>query len=228
MRLLCVLATALALVFSAAASEQVINGCIKTNGTLKIADTCSAREMPISWNVQGPPGADGTDGTDGMDGGTGPEGPPGPTLRVIDGAGDVLGIPYDDRRFFNEEIGASFSIAILLAPSLLKTLFFDAPGCTGQAYMDLFTSEEPTPLNTVFGPWPAEVQGAPSPFPAWWITRTEIVSRVFIVSLIPSSSNECVATHTSQLDAVLLDPLVGDLPITYPVVRPIYIGLPPE
>ena len=193
-----VLATTLALLFSAAATAEVISACVKPNGGMRIVapgTECRGDETPISWNVQGPPGADGMDGTDGMDGGTGPEGPPGPSLRVIDGAGDVLGIPYDDRRFFNEEIGASFSIAILLEPSLLKTLFFDAPGCTGQAYMDLFTSEEPTPLNTVFGPWPAEVQGAPSPFPAWWITRTEIVSRVFIVSLTNQSTNECVVTR---------------------------------
>ena len=54
---LTVLAATLVLLFlSAAASAQVINGCIKSNGTLKIADTCSARETPISWNVQGPPG----------------------------------------------------------------------------------------------------------------------------------------------------------------------------
>ena len=30
----------------APASAQLINGCIKSNGTLKIADTCSARETP--------------------------------------------------------------------------------------------------------------------------------------------------------------------------------------
>ena len=50
-RLLTVLASTLALLFlGTAANAQVINGCIKSNGTLKIADTCSARETPISWN----------------------------------------------------------------------------------------------------------------------------------------------------------------------------------
>ena len=32
--------------------EQIINGCIRTNGTLKIVDDpagCSSRETPISW-----------------------------------------------------------------------------------------------------------------------------------------------------------------------------------
>ena len=64
-----VLATALALLFlSTAASAQVINGCIKSNGTLKIAETCANNETPISWNVQGPKGDMGDSGMDGAPG----------------------------------------------------------------------------------------------------------------------------------------------------------------
>lgn len=37
-----------------------IHGCIRNrNQVLRIAETCSATERAISWNQQGPPGADG-------------------------------------------------------------------------------------------------------------------------------------------------------------------------
>ena len=49
MRLLTVLATALALLFlSAAASAQVINGCIKSNGTLKIVSVSHGAARMLS------------------------------------------------------------------------------------------------------------------------------------------------------------------------------------
>ena len=58
MRLLTVLATVVALVFlSATATAQVINACLKPNGTLKVVSApgdCASNETPISWNVQGP------------------------------------------------------------------------------------------------------------------------------------------------------------------------------
>ncbi len=56
---------------STAASAEVINGCIKSNGTLKVVadlSQCSSREMPISWNVQGTQGEPGMDGADGQPG----------------------------------------------------------------------------------------------------------------------------------------------------------------
>ena len=72
-----------------AVSAQVINGCIKANGTLKVISVpgnCGNNETPISWNVQGPKGDMGDPGMDGE------PGPAGPSLRALDGADTVLGL----------------------------------------------------------------------------------------------------------------------------------------
>ena len=61
------------LLVSEAASAQVIDGCIKPNGTLKVVTapgSCGNNEMPISWNVQGPKGDQGDPGATGGVGST--------------------------------------------------------------------------------------------------------------------------------------------------------------
>ena len=80
------------LFLSAAASAQVINACIKPNGTLKVVSApgdCGSQETPISWNQTGPQGEPGEPGEAGPEG---PEGPPGPSLRVFDSNGNNLGL----------------------------------------------------------------------------------------------------------------------------------------
>ena len=71
---LCVLAAVGASLAVAASNSDssAINACVAKDGKVSIyADgTCKAGEKPVSWNVQGPPGAPGE---------TGPQGPPGAT-----------------------------------------------------------------------------------------------------------------------------------------------------
>jgi len=53
------------------ATSQVINACVKNNGTIYLVDagSCKKNETKITWNVEGPPGATGPQG---------PKGDPGP------------------------------------------------------------------------------------------------------------------------------------------------------
>ena len=74
---------------------QVINACVKPNGTLKVTTTagnCGNNESPISWNVQGPQGSKGDPGDPGMDGEPGSPGPPGPALHVFAANGTDIGL----------------------------------------------------------------------------------------------------------------------------------------
>ena len=137
MRLLTLLLAALAICLcSAAASAQVIHGCIKSNGTLKVVDNpeqCGNNETPISWNVQGPPGADGADGQDGMDGSDGSDAE---VLRVFDVNGRELGTSWGTD-------GVSLpGIGIVRANTLSgrvtqAIVWFEDATCTGQAYMQV-------------------------------------------------------------------------------------------
>lgn len=41
------------------AQDAQIHACVKSNGKIRIVsatDTCKARETPLVWNIQGPPG----------------------------------------------------------------------------------------------------------------------------------------------------------------------------
>ena len=78
--------------YSVGAQAQVINGCIASNGVLRISSSCSTKESPISWNQigpQGPAGPMGPTGIQGIAGAVGPQGPVGPTGAT--GAAGVTG-----------------------------------------------------------------------------------------------------------------------------------------
>src|SRR4051794_24328218 len=56
-------------------SSNQIDGCYKkSNGNLRIASSCKPGELAISWNQQGPDGADGPKGATGAKGATGTTG----------------------------------------------------------------------------------------------------------------------------------------------------------
>jgi hypothetical protein len=60
---------------SAAAQTGVINACVDNmKKTLRIADTCSAKETPLSWNQQGQKGDKGETGSPGTPGAAGLDG----------------------------------------------------------------------------------------------------------------------------------------------------------
>lgn len=65
-----------------AASSQVIHACVASDGDLRIQQGayCPRGSTPLSWNVQGPPGAPGPIGASGasITGPMGPQGPAGP------------------------------------------------------------------------------------------------------------------------------------------------------
>ena len=77
-----------AITFAAAASTGVIYACVNnSSGTIHVvssADTCSANEVALAWNQQGPKGdagpqgPKGDTGPQGPKGDTGPQGPTGP------------------------------------------------------------------------------------------------------------------------------------------------------
>ena len=73
------------------ASAQLIDACVKNDGSLRIVGSpadCRSKESPISWNATGPEGPQGPIGEPGP---AGEQGPPGDNLRAIDGNGVDLG-----------------------------------------------------------------------------------------------------------------------------------------
>src|SRR5262249_47493531 len=67
---------------SSAADTSVIHACRgKVHGLLRVVSApskCTRRELPISWNIQGPAGPGGPPGPQGPKGDPGPSGPQGP------------------------------------------------------------------------------------------------------------------------------------------------------
>jgi hypothetical protein len=140
--------TLVALAFASAASAQVINGCIKTNGTLKIVTgpaDCSARETPISWNQQGPQGEPGPAGEPGLPGEPGAEAE---VLHVFDNNGVDVGIyagadavfsvegkPWHYRVYLPDSEVMLFVRALDGVQSLQDVwYYFESTDCTGDAY----------------------------------------------------------------------------------------------
>ena len=125
-----------------AASAQVIHACVKNGGTLKVVPDpveCGQGDTPLSWNVQGPAGADGADGQDGMDGAPGADAE---VLRVFDAAGADIGLFMDFKtaaevRVFNESLGLILNMLVsdaqLLEPSS-GLISFGQAGCMGDPW----------------------------------------------------------------------------------------------
>jgi hypothetical protein len=144
MRLLIALSVAL-LFLPLAGTAQVIHGCVKNNGSLRIvasSSSCSGNETPLSWNAQGPQGVPGADGEPGA------QGPPGPVLRVFDALGNNLGLNVGTTMFTASGVGADSNVDIKLASGFTiplttaLTRFFDpnAPGTIKSvSYPVLFT-----------------------------------------------------------------------------------------
>lgn len=234
----CFLFVLVAVLLPASASAQTINGCIKSNGTLKIvadAADCSSREMSISWNQQGSPGADGMDGTDGMDGEPGAEGPPGPQLLVFDVNGRELGLLVaregnssptrgDLLRVFLPGIGEATAVARLGQLHAERNVFnsnaslvFDGQDCTGQAYTDSdyagrIQFQSDSSGNAITRIWVGSV-GEPAGNLMYTSfgdgPRCQNVDGVQLIGVIPATE------ITAE-----------DLGLPWP--GPLYVGLPPE
>ena len=99
------------------ADAQVINGCVSKNGTLKIVadpSDCSSREIPISWNQQGPQGDTGDMGEPGEPGMDGEPGADAAVLRVFDATNTEIGLFTSGGdggfRVFHEPTGVMISV----------------------------------------------------------------------------------------------------------------------
>jgi hypothetical protein len=202
------------------ATAQVINACVKPNGTLKVvaaSGDCASNETPISWNVQGPQGEPGMDGMDGLDGNAGP------SLRILDGAGTVLGIlGHNGLRPFNVQLGLSIPVSTLRGrPN--TNVFFDAPDCgagAGRGYIPGAQSLGAIgPAAHLIGPYPA-------PSPTYFAVRTEIVASIAVRSELTGDQCQNFNSPTDRNNVYAADPFTGVLPFAIPVVEPIYIGLP--
>jgi hypothetical protein len=230
-----------------AAHAQELIACVNTKkGTLRMvgsAGECKpSKETAVSWSItgsqgeQGPPGPDGPQGAQGPtgptgptgpqgpageDGATGPLGPAGPSLRVFDGDENLLGIPGDDGRIFNEELGLTVHRGTLRgANDGALNMYFPTEDCSGQGYLHL-ASEDPNDSDTLLGPYPA-------PFPAYFVgaAHQEIQHGVPVVNSI--GQNGCVQQcSTGELctydDMLPAEPFTGVLPFAIPVAEPIHV-----
>ncbi len=201
MRLLTVLATALALLFlSAPANAQVINGCIMSNGTLKVADVCGNNETPISLNV------------------------PGQGLTVFDRNGEPIGLwagpsrsgDPDGMLVFLPDVGVIIPVHLLLGriienpPSHLQ--YFMESDCSGDPFM-----AQPATVQSVFGVTGPEVLFLVSGV----IEEVELVAARGAVDgcdVLGVTITRFMARATEITEAEL----------GFPRPAPLYVGLPPE
>ncbi len=137
MRLLAPLVALLTVILiSPIANAQVIQSCVKQNGSLRIVNDqseCRSNETSVPWNQAGEKGDKGDPGDDGE---PGQEGPPGPGLLVFDGDGNTLGPLVDfgggKVTFFREEIDAVMTIDRDGRVELsTQPLHFAEPNCQG-------------------------------------------------------------------------------------------------
>jgi len=94
-----------------ATTASTISGCVnKKDGSLRIARTCTSKEVKISWNARGAQGRTGATGPAGAKGPTGPTGPTGPAgisfasncyqhLLQAEASGYLWSIPSDVSSF---------------------------------------------------------------------------------------------------------------------------------
>jgi hypothetical protein len=243
-----------AVLASGSAHAQELIACVNTKkGTLRMvtapSDCNTRRETAVSWSMagtqgppgeQGPPGAQGPAGPPGAQGEqgptgpqgsagavgeAGPAGPAGSAVRVFDGDENVLGIPGDDGRIFNEELGLTVYRGTLRGVSDgALNIYFLSDDCSGQGYLHL-GSEDPNESDTLLGPYPA-------PFPTYFVASAhqEIQHGVPIAHSI--GPNGCVQQCTPggaciYDDMLPAEPFTGVLPFAIPVAEPIHVGIAP-
>jgi hypothetical protein len=208
MRLLTLLVIAFTTcVLSATASAQVINGCIKNNGVLKIVgapEDCAGNETHISWNAQGPPGPDAS-------------------LRVVDGSGAEVGSLVEDARanlgifmVFLESSGVIVPLSSggsLALNNISQPIYFTLPGCTGAAY--------------AFGLGAAGRLRADPDSGRLFAAETTEETNVSVESLLGSG---CVARpgHVLSVAVPATEVTPADLGLNLPLPRPLYVDLPPQ
>ena len=128
------------------ASAQVIDACVKNDGSLRIVSSptdCRSKESPISWNATGQEGPQGP---------IGEQGPAGNNLWVVDGNGATVGQLVDLDIHDGSAPYLTFYLASVQAVAEVRfhdgklgetgtsnrpTLYFTEPDCQGMAYTTL-------------------------------------------------------------------------------------------
>jgi hypothetical protein len=217
--LLGIVPLAVALLAAPTAAQQLI-ACVNTkNGGMRLvgspADCNASKETAVSWNVVGPEGPQGDQGE------PGPQGPPGPPLRVFDGEGNVLGIPYTGAVLFNEQIGLTVWYSTLRGSSSVANLHFESFDCSGAGFLRI--NQGISRADTLLGPFPA-------PFPSYFAAPgTGALQTAVLQTTLTSDSCQqlcgaggCEEEVQDLLPAV---PFSGTLPFTIPVPEPIHVGI---
>ena len=215
------------------ASAQVINGCIKSNGTLKIVANpadCTSRETPISWNQEGPQGEPGEPGEPGIDGSDAN------VLHVFDANNVELGpliefsfggnvgfysAPLDTLVRVTEHYGQ-------IQSGLHVRIFFAEFNCQGAAFVE--PDNPPATFLIDQRLWVAGVPGGTR----FYTQDPGVVENVPTLSRSGTTNSDAGASCDDFLvvrNLPIAKPLIdvtGGLPFSVPIPGPFRVGLPPE
>lgn len=197
------------------ASAQIIDACIKNDGSLRIVGSpadCRSKESPISWNATGPEGPQGP---------VGEQGPAGNNLWVVDGNGTTVGQLVDWKTFkygsfpfvtiYLDSAGAIAHVdrrdgKLHLASSHhIISLFFDGGGCEGLAYAFPADAGELIPNGN---------------FTRFYVARPGALVQPTLFSVAENGVCRAGGTTAAHIPA---EEVTGLLEVTFPVPLPITV-----
>jgi hypothetical protein len=214
------LCAALLLVSPGSAKSQQLYACVAARtGAIRMVvppDGCNAKETAVAWNVVGPPGPPGTPGEPGTDG---EPGPPGSALQVFDGHGNKLGLfgggDVSVFQVFDEANGVMLTIGSDGNPQMrLVTLSFATTDCTGTPYFFAASS------------YPGSAGVLYSNGQHYFAIETPATEEIVSISSHRRDDGVCFARPAEDERVWLGREVV--LGLTFPVARPLYVGLPPR
>lgn len=234
-RTIAIAAAFLVATLSSVASAQVINGCIKNNGTLKIvADLaqCSSRDTPISWNQQGVPGTDGMDGADGLNG---MDGSDAKVLHVFDRNGVDIGIYASGKEGGSpNRISNPFNFEVYLPDHAVTFHVSAEDGVNVLSVTTEYLFTDPncvtTPFVTVAGRLLQPTFGAEDLFVVSSNEAVEISPVAASNRPFPGIGEPCSQTDPTPIFVVpvsQVDP-VADLGLSFPLPAPLYAAPAPD
>ncbi len=194
----------LAMLAPAAFATDEIQACVSRRGIPRIVDDsseCRRSQEALSWpSTSGVP------------------------FRVLDSAGQVIGIPYTNPsgRFaiFIEAIGLSIDRSALSLPPSAFALVYESVNCTGDGYLLLPPGFDP-------GSFFARLIPGLTTDPTEFFATGTRVDDIRALSFADNLFGGC-GTVDVEAEAIPLEPFSGELPFTLPVTQPIYVGpVPP-
>lgn len=141
------------LLVGVSSQAQLINGCVASNGTLRISATCSKSETALNWNRVGPTGPAGPQGNPGpqgfagLQGVTGLSGPAGPA--GLTGAQGPVGARGPSNAYYSEITNQGFLLPVWSPqnPALASAgvLTLPAGNFILQGFVKVNAANQPTP-----------------------------------------------------------------------------------